>query len=136
MMSNGGLVMNFKVGEVLDTLKKNRAQHTKIVEEATQGYKEALRKEFVNKLHDLDSGRLPSTHSALTKPQSYVAEYDSAIEMLGMTSDATLQLDQNAFKCYVLNKWSWMGGFLSSNSMYSGTAAAAAVGGSLDPEEY
>ena len=135
MMSNGGLVMNFKVGEVLATLKENREQHLKIVGEATEGYRKALRKELVDKLAKLDAGTFPSIHSALTKPQSYVAEYDSAIEMLGMTSDATLQLDQNAFKCYVLNKWTWMGGFLTSNSVYSGTAAAA-VGGSLDPEEY
>ena len=135
MMRNGGLVMNFKVKAVLETLKTNREQHIEIVKEATQGYKVALRKELNSKLAQLDAGKWPNTHSALAKPQSYVAEYDSAIEMLGMTSDETLELDQSAFQCYVLNKWAWMGGFLTSNSQYSGTAAAA-VGASFSPEDF
>lgn len=135
MMARGGLTMNFKVLDILDTLKKNRTEHAKIVEEAVRGYKEKFRLELVSKLHDIDSGKLPDTHSKLSKPQSYLTEYDSAIEMLGMTTDETLELDQSAFQCYVQNKWSWMSGFLSTNSMYSGTAAAA-VGASFSPDDY
>ena len=136
MMARGGLTMNFRVEEILTALKKNRAEHAKIVEEAVKGFRDKLRTELVNKLHDLDTGKLPDTHSKLAKPQIYLAEYDSAIEMLSMTSDETLELDQSAFQCYVLNKWSWMGGFLNSNSMYSGTAAVAASAMSMNPSDY
>lgn len=135
MMARGGLTMNFKVEEILTSLKKNREEHAKIVGEAVKGYREKLRAELTSKLSELDSGKLPGTHSNLSKPQSYLTEYDSAIEMLSMTTDETLELDQSAFQCYVQNKWSWMSGFLSSNSAYSGTAAAA-VGASFSPDEY
>ncbi len=136
MMARGGLTMNFKVAEVLNTLRKNRAEHAKIVEEAVRGYREKFRAELVGKLHDLDSDRLPDTHSKLSKPQSYLTEYDSAIQMLEMTTDETLELDQSAFQCYVQNKWSWMSGFLSTNSLYSGSAAAAVGSAVLSVDDY
>lgn len=135
MMARGGLTMNFKVAEVVKTLRKNREEHAKIVDEAVKGFREKLRAEFASKLQELDAGKLPNTSSRHSRPQSYLTEYDSAIQMLEMTTDETLELDQSAFQCYVQNKWAWMSGFLTSNSMYSGTAAAA-VGASFSPDDF
>lgn len=133
-----GLRLNFTVDNVLCALEKNKAEHEKIFKEAEEGYKQELRKELSEKLDCLAMGKFPNPHSKLVRPVNHLEEYDTAIEMLRLTTDEAIQLTQDQFKCYMLNKWSWSGTFLHTNAAYSSIAAAAvgsAPGASFSDDE-
>ena len=121
--NNSGLELNFAVLQVREALEKNRITHEKIFKEAEDGYKRKLKQELENKLGELVLGKLPQSNSSLVRPTNNLEEYDAAIEMLKLTTDATIKLTQEQFNCYMRDKWSWKSSFLTTNSLYSSTAA-------------
>lgn len=57
----------------------------------------------------------------LPKPQSYVEFYDDAIEMLSVTEEDEIELDQEMFKKLWSDKWSWKEDFRQMFNTYSVT---------------
>ena len=51
-------------------------------------------------------------------PRSYESEYTDIIAMMEMSVDATVNLDMQSFKSYVLNEWSWSRGFAATTTLY------------------
>jgi len=121
--NNSGLEMTFPVNKLLKKLKKNRKNHKDIVKEAKQGYAEALIKEFEGKLARLKKGKNINVNTSLQTPGDNVAEYDTAIEMLKLTTDKTIVLAQAQFHSYVMDKWAWQASFLSNASNYSSSGS-------------
>ncbi|MHA2280269.1 MAG: hypothetical protein ACXAC5_05380 [Promethearchaeota archaeon] len=134
-MASSSISMSFKKEEVIATLKKNRAEHQEIYDEAVEGYRkklvEALNEtiEMVEeKRSELEEKRLPKPHlkeyplSGLSVPGSSLKEYDTVLEMLSLTPDETIVLDQDQYNCYMKDNWYWMKDFLVSNSAYSVSA--------------
>ena len=135
VMSSSTISMSFRKEEVIETLKKNRAEHQKIYDEAVEGYREKLREALheVNKMvsekfNELDEKKLPKPHlkeyplSGLSVPGNSLNEYDTVLEMLSLTPDDTIVLDQDQYNCYMKDNWYWMKDFLTSNSAYSSSA--------------
>ncbi len=124
-----GLVMNFPVKELLTKLRENRETHVNMVKEAKKNYLVALKQELEQKLADLNAGKKISTSSNLSVPGDNSAEYDTAISMLAMTTDTTIQLTQAQYNSYAMDQWNWKRNFLATASAYS-KLAEDAVGSS------
>lgn len=52
------------------------------------------------------------------KPKSYVVDYQRAIQMVEMSVDSEIVLDQHEFDCYVMDNWHWKDGFLAATRIY------------------
>ena len=111
--------------EVLEVLKKNLGEHSKIVEEAREGYFKEAEAALLKRLADLKAAGLKkvvSMHFSLQPPVDHSAEFKTIIGMLEMHSEDTIELTADEYRQLVENKWEWMDEFLASNSAYSATA--------------
>lgn len=137
MMASSSISMSFDKATVVKTLKENRAEHEKIYKEAVEGYRKAFEeavdktgKLLEAKLAELENEDTPSPHlkkqplSELRVPKNQLKEYDTVLEMLDLTADDTIVLDQDQYNCYMKDNWYWMNEFLVANSTYSDTAMA------------
>lgn len=111
-----------KKTELLKVLKKNRAEHRKIYEEAVEGYRRLVIGEFTRRLDDAKQGRKIDTVLRVTEPRDQTKDYDRAIRMIEMDTSDVVSLNEEDFANYVMDDWGWMQNFLLSNSAYSATA--------------
>ena len=127
-----GLELQFPTTDVLDKLKTNRKRHAEAYAEAVEGHREAVKKKYkeaIEKYQEelaklVDGGEVKyfMVEAAPGVSPQHLDEYDTAIEMLEMTSEDTLTLTQTQFHCYVRDKWTWTNNFLG-NARYSNTVA-------------
>jgi hypothetical protein len=111
--------VNVKREELIAVLKKNREAHHAIFLEAQEGYRKAAIAELDVMLQDARFGRRIRRQVSLIEPMDQTAEYDAALAMLTMSVDETITLEQEDFRCYVLDQWRWKGQWSSSNMAYS-----------------
>lgn len=109
--------------ELLAALKKNLEIHRKDYEEALVECKDRLVKDLAAALEKAqgvkDPRKLRNWSFRFQFPQSHVRDYEDVIEMLEMSVDEIINLDQESFKAYIKNEWSWSAGFALTKSMYS-----------------
>jgi hypothetical protein len=123
MNRSGGLVLRFKVDDLLKELRTNRADHEKIFNEAMTGFKKAFKKKLVELSNALEKGQTPQPNLGLTVPTNSLAQYDTAIKMLDLTTESELELTQDQFNCYVMDQWHFQQNFLRSAMMYDSNSA-------------
>lgn len=134
-MVSSSISMSFIKAEVVNTLIKNRAEHEKIYNEAVVGYRKKfleaiveMKKMLDEKCNELENNELPNTRlkgyplGELSVPNSSLDEYDTVLEMLKLTPDKTIVLNQDQYNCYMKDNWYWMKDFLTVNSVYSASA--------------
>jgi hypothetical protein len=107
------------VASILKRIKANREEHLKIVEEAWVGYIKNVTAELSRMHNAFKEGRRFRAYIGLTAPQDHTKDYDAVIDMLESSTEAEIMLNQQDFRAYVRDEWSWMGQFLHSNSAYS-----------------
>jgi hypothetical protein len=110
--------------EILKALRANRETHKKIVVEARKGYVAKAREALKSRLDALESGKIVSLAFRLSPPQDHTNVYDTAIRMLELSVQPTIELTSTQVQCLIQDDWDWKQGFLGSNAMYSGTAQA------------
>lgn len=114
---------------LLTSLRNNQEQHAKDYEEAIEDYRlvlsnalsEAAKTAQIgpeNKVKDITKNLYE-----LKPPQDHRDDYTNVIEMLEYSVDNTIELDEQSFKAYVKNEWSWTATFTASGSFYK-TASA------------
>lgn len=111
--------------ELLKRIKKNRADHRQIYEEAMDGWKKAVIDELEKMHADALKGKDFRLAVRLERPEDHTDEYDTIIELLEMSLDDELELPYNEFANYALDKWGWQGRFLSMSASYGSTGALA-----------
>lgn len=106
--------INIDRAVLLDALRKNLAVHAAEYTEALTDY----RTQIIRKLHDaFEQAKLVGAADAaritvqFNPPQDHRTDYQDAIEMLEYSADDIINLDQESFKAYVKNEWSWTQGF-------------------------
>lgn len=124
-----------KKEELLEILKKNRANHRKIFEEALEGYKKKMIALLLKMLKDVRKGKRVSHMISMPLPQNMTAEYDTVIRMLEMSTDNEVKLSAKDFQCFVEDRWEWRDNFIHSNAAYSMTAMTLAAKAEKDGEE-
>jgi DNA polymerase II small subunit/DNA polymerase delta subunit B len=110
--------------ELLEALKKNRATHRKIFEEAQEGYREEAIKLLDKALDDARKGKEIKTFIQLQAPIDQTKDYDRAIRMIEMSVEDVIEIDEKDFACYIMDDWDWKRQFLTTNAFYSKTLKA------------
>lgn len=114
-----------KTESVLVALIENRKKHLKIVIEARVGYAKKAREVLLDQLGKLEAGKISVVNFSLVAPQDYTKVYDTAIEMLRLHTGETVTLDSSQVRTLMMDEWDWKLRFISTNSVYSDSAAAA-----------
>lgn len=118
-----GMTIEANRKEVLEKLIENRKMHSKIVAEARKGYVEKAKEALLKRLKQIESGKIAGLNFDLYAPQDYTKVYDTAIKMLEMHTEETIELQSEQVRCLVMDEWDWSNQFIASNAAYSETAA-------------
>jgi hypothetical protein len=113
-----------KRDDVLATLRTNRDTHKKIVDEAKAGYIEKAKEVLMKRFDQLKAGKITNLVFQLRVPVDQTKVYDTAIRMLELHQNETLELDAGQVRNLMQDEWDWTDSFYSTNSAYSGTAAS------------
>lgn len=117
-----GIDINVKRVDVLETLKSNRDNHIKIVEEAKIGFVEKAQAALNARLSDFKEGKNVDLTFNIFPPKDYTNVYDTAIRMFELAADDTVTLNDEQIANLVMDNWNWTGGFLQTNAQYSAAA--------------
>lgn len=119
--------------ELLKELKKNRKNHLAIFEEAKKEYfvkaieyvldmqDELIDLEEELRNEDFDVSLSLPRHQ-LSKPFNYVSVYDTAIQMLELHTEDTIELSASEVRNLVQDMWDWQADFLNVAKIYSHSA--------------
>lgn len=107
---------------LLGVLEENRAKHhdeytsarVKWVEESTIALRRAADKAANEGV--IDTNPLAD----LPKPVTYLESYDDAIAKVRADVRKELELDNQEFAAWYLDKWNWRGAFAANTSLYNG----------------
>lgn len=117
------MTIRAKKSQVLDTLRSNREKHSAIVKEARSGYMEKAEAALKAKLDQLRSGKLAALSFSLRVPLDYTKVYDTAIRMLELHTEDTIELDAAQVRNLMQDEWDWTDQFYGTNMVYSKTAS-------------
>ena len=106
-------------GELLFILKENRVAHKATVTEAFISYRKLAIEELDKMIAEAKAGKKIRRALELIEPMDMTDAYDTAIMMLEMSVDTTVELDTHEFQQYVQDKWQWSNQFSVSNMMYT-----------------
>lgn len=104
---------------LLDKLKANRETHRAQFEEAAKLYRDEVIEVLEERIKDARKGRLPNLVFQLPLPVNQTAAYDRAIGMLEMSVDDVIELEEEDYRQYVLDEWTWSQHATISNSYYT-----------------
>lgn len=108
--------------DLLEKLQENREQHTKIFEEAVEGYKTRAVELLEDHIRRIKNGKLERVQVMLPVPENHVHDYDRIIAMLEMDINDEIEMEEHEFKAYVMDDWAWKQQFLTSTAEYSAAA--------------
>ena len=120
-----------KKSVLLDTLKTNLAMHKDLYSSAA----EAFRGKYIVELNKMLLGAPMNDFQMdvkLDKPNDHSDDYEVAIRMLDVECRDEIELSEDEFAKYVLNKWRWISTFYSSftsNTGYSGYSGYSGISG-------
>lgn len=119
-MRGQGLTIEASVERLMKTLAANRDKHFKDYEKAKKGWRKLLTKQLSGLLADLEAERslAPDQLHLPPKPTHYLKEYDEALDMLKYASNTAIDLNQEQFRAYVNDEWSWKTHWEASNTSY------------------
>lgn len=112
-----------RVPELLEVLMKNRDTHVAEFNSATVEYRKDVIAEMEKNLDAAKAGNKIVTVINLPVPSSYETSYNTAIKMLEMTTETTVDLTMDEFQQYVEDNWHWRASFSASTQMYNAKAA-------------
>ena len=121
-----------KKDEVLEKLRANQETHSTIVAEARKGYVAKAKEALEARLDKLSSGKIVALSFSLRVPRDHTDVYDTAIAMLKLHQEDTIELGASEFRRLMEDSWEWMDDFLATNASYSGTARSEALSKGLD----
>jgi hypothetical protein len=107
--------------ELLNDLRQNRSNHLEDVKKARKVWQKKATKALVKAAKKAqETGEINQYPTAeLPMPTSYVKSYDDAIARVERDVRQTLFLDERTFAAWVLDNWSWSGGFVGTQSLYN-----------------
>lgn len=126
--------LKFKTVDVLARLEHNRDVHLDKYYKAKEDFVHAVRVEFdkmykqVKELKSDSKFRELKQNLNVPVPVCYVEHYDRAIEMLKLTTDKEIVLDQTEFEQLIMDKWSWRSNFETANVTVGGYAGIPVTG--------
>lgn len=121
------------VSLVLETVKKNRADHETIYTNAVKTYNTKLelrQKDIYNEINQHqetapDKLFQPKPRKYMPVPEEHLGEYDRAIAMLQEVEHqvgdaATVDLDEHDYARFIQDNWEWRQRFVTNTASYAG----------------
>lgn len=105
--------------QLIDILKKNLEKHKAEYQAAQAGYQAAMLAELKKAMKEVKAGKVKELNVHLAAPFSNEDSYVEVIEMLEMSVDQNIQLDNSTFRSYVKDEWHWSGSFKALAASYS-----------------
>lgn len=105
-----------------DKLVENRATHEAEFREATAEWRKKVYKRYKKLLGQIEAEDFTNVQNPLMelpKPQHYLSEYDTAIARLEVEEEEIVELDEQEFEAFWLDKWNWSRGFQAGTSLYN-----------------
>ena len=119
-----------KKEKLISVLKENKIKHIEDYEKAVLGYKINVKKALSVKQKELKNLPLlelgkfnPSLD--IFMPTSHENDFDTVIGMLEVCEDTEILINNDEYKQYYLNEWSWKRGWYLSNSANVGIGTSA-----------
>lgn len=94
-------------GKLLEILKGNRDSHRKTFLEAQNVYRKAVITELDSMLEAAQSGLPIRKHVNLAAPEDHTADYEEMIGLLELATDDLVDISQQEYKNYAMDKWAW-----------------------------
>lgn len=94
-------------GDLLAKVTANRDNHRRMFEAAQEGFRDAVVAELDKMLADAKRGRRVRTSVELSPPIDQTPEYDRIILQLEMETRNEIELTDEEFANYVMDKWRW-----------------------------
>jgi len=115
--------INVAKSKLLEILKKNKELHITEYKLAEDEFRaagivalEEKMAEFVNATEDTAL----NLYIPLSAPVCHEQDYDDAIEMLTVSCDDTIELEEHEAQRLIMNNWSWAGELGHTRAMYAG----------------
>lgn len=115
--------------DLLAKLRVGRAQHASDYDVAKREYQEAAVKFLGDALKRAKKGDLRDITFNLSRPSSYLPEYDRIIAMMQASVDEVVTLSSGEFNQYWLGEWAWKGSFEAASAMVGGYLKSGKLGG-------
>lgn len=109
--------------KLLGILRDNREMHVTEFESAMLEYRKEAIVAMKANLKIAEQGGEIETFVGLTRPASYESSYTTAIKMLELSEDSTVELTAQEFQQYVEDNWVWKQAFLAGTSIYNSKSA-------------
>jgi len=103
---------------LLAKLKENRESHRAEFLKAQSGYRAEVVEQLDKALENARNGKKIITYFNLPAPTDQTSDYDAAIEMLDWAVGDEVELEEQAFRQYILDDWTWKQSWGLSNSVY------------------
>ncbi|BCG50216.1 hypothetical protein [Ralstonia phage RP13] len=100
--------------ELITVLKKNRELHKQQYEEAVNDYRQAIYLSLQQALEDVkicSNEELLKLRVQFNVPVSHLHDYDEVIEIMEVSVDKFIQIDNESFRAYYKNEWAWSESF-------------------------
>lgn len=119
-LTNGMKQIRVEKVKLLEILKKNRSEHRGIFIEAQKKFRQVAIKALDAQLKAARSGKpfVLTNLAVLEAPQDHTADYDRSIQMLEMSVDDSITVDEREFQNYVQDIWQWSREWAVSNMRY------------------
>lgn len=114
-----GLTTNTNVANLLEILKKNRAGHRQLYEEAFAEYRRQVVKAMEYNLERAQSGGDIRLSLSMRTPEDHTDEYDAVIGLLELSTDDTVELTAHDYERFVLDRWEWARSFEANTMSYT-----------------
>jgi len=119
--------------KLIEVLEKNKKEHIKEYDLAMIGYKINVVKEYksqLRKFRTLSDEEVENFNLGLntTLPTSHKDDFDLVIGMLTASIDDTLEITENQYRKYYLNKWDWHYSWTLTNSGNVGIGTSSPEG--------
>lgn len=124
MMRHLGIEMKTTVKRefLLDRLRKNLAEHQKVVAEAKEGYMKKAEELLEKNLAKIKAGEYVDVNVVLSKPVDNSSAYTTVIGMLENNVESEITLSASEYRMLAEDEWDWKQSFLVGNAGYSATA--------------
>jgi hypothetical protein len=107
-MNNSGLKVTVSTSKLLEILIKNRATHSSNYSTALNNYYVECREALERRLKEVDNMDPDEVlNFNIDCPVNYLSYYDKAIGMLEMATEGTIEITEQQYESYVMDRWSW-----------------------------
>jgi len=116
-------IIRVEKGKLINILKTNRQLHIDEYQKAEDEFRMAGIAALEEKLDEFtkaNNDTALSIHIPLSAPESHEQDYDDAIEMLNVSCDETIELDEHEAQNLIMDNWNWSGQLGHTRAMYAG----------------